>query len=301
MNRNRLLAVFLLLLFSPAVFAADNPFFAKKSKLKTAITVRYPAPVQWVIKKIAPVQQRLTARLTVLTRQLKRRHNSRLLIKLCFFAFIYGVIHALGPGHGKTIIFSYFLSEQAEAKKGVLTGTIIAFMQSLSSIIIVSALYLFVRHAHMTSIENFSRVIKPVSYGLISLVGLFLMVKPLKVLLQKGRSGQNKNSEYSADRGSMLSLAFAVGIIPCPGAVILLLFSMSMQVLKIGVLLVLVMALGMAATISAAGVLSIVFRRGILNLFPGRKKSVEIFRPFAALAGSFVIFFMGLVLFFISL
>jgi len=40
-------------------------------------------------------------------------------------AFAYGVIHALGPGHGKVFVGTYFLTRNATLWQGVLAGSII--------------------------------------------------------------------------------------------------------------------------------------------------------------------------------
>ena len=50
------------------------------------------------------------------------------------FAFLYGVLHTLGPGHGKVVVVSYFVSRDARLWRGVLMGVQIAVTHVLSAV-----------------------------------------------------------------------------------------------------------------------------------------------------------------------
>jgi ABC-type nickel/cobalt efflux system permease component RcnA len=95
----------------------------------------------------------------------------------------------------------------------------------------------------------------------------------------------------------MILPIIAVGMIPCPGAVIILLFSISMDVLKIGIILALIMALGMAVTISSVGVLTIIVKQGVLKFVSGRNRVGDIFQAATGIIGSLLILLLGAFLF----
>ena len=52
-------------------------------------------------------------------------------------AFLYGVFHAAGPGHGKAVITSYLLASGDSVKRGVAISFAAAFVQALTAIVIV--------------------------------------------------------------------------------------------------------------------------------------------------------------------
>ena len=62
--------------------------------------------------------------------------------------------------------------------------------------------------------------------------------------------------------GEQGALSLGVGLVPCTGAVLILLYAIANDILFAGVLLVVAIAAGMALTMGALGVLSIVARNG---------------------------------------
>ena len=151
----------------------------------------------------------------------------------------------------------------------------------------------------MTSFENLSRTIKLISYAMIALIGLFLLIKTFIDLRKRKKfSVLEKDISYSKiNTKNIIPVAFAVGMIPCPGAVIILLFSISMDVFKIGIISSFSMAVGMAVTISLVGVLTIVSKRGVLKFIAGKSKGRDIFQISTQIFGSLFILFLGIILF----
>lgn len=299
MNRILVALTVLVLIFAlhSTLLAGDNPLISKEPDKKVVKSIRYPAPVQKLLNKIVPLQHRLNRQMVRLTREIKDTHSKKAFFIIVLISFIYGTIHALGPGHGKTITFSYFLLKKANIKKGILLGNLIAFLHVGSALIIVLILYLIVKRAYLTSFEDLSRIIKLISYALIALIGLFLLIKTFVDLRRKKGRQEDGISHDQTDTRNMIPVAVAVGMIPCPGAVIILLFSISMDVLKIGIILALIMALGMAVTISSVGVLTIITKRGVLKFVSGRNRVRDVFQAAVEITGSLLILLLGAFLF----
>ena len=75
-----------------------------------------------------------------------------------------------------------------------------------------------------------------------------------------GPSGTGPGAGERAREGA---LSLGVGLVPCTGAVLILLYAMANDILFAGVLLVVAIAAGMALTMGALGVLSIVARNAV--------------------------------------
>ena len=299
MNRILVILTVLILVFAfcSTSLAGDNPLISKEPDKKVVKSIRYPAPIQKILNKIAPLQHKLNRQMVRLTREIKDTHSKKALFIIVLISFIYGTIHALGPGHGKTITFSYFLLKKADIRKGIIIGNLIAFLHVGSALIIVLILYLIVKRAYLTSFEDISRIIKLISYALIALIGLFLLIKTFVDLRRKKGRQEDGISYDQMDTRSMIFPIIAVGMIPCPGAVIILLFSISIDMLKIGIILALIMALGMAVTISSVGVLTIIAKRGVLKFASGRNRVGDIFQAATGIIGSLLILLLGAFLF----
>src|SRR6218665_4107736 len=52
-------------------------------------------------------------------------------------SFLYGIFHAAGPGHGKVVISSYVLANEAQIRRGVGLSFLSAMLQSLVAIVFV--------------------------------------------------------------------------------------------------------------------------------------------------------------------
>ncbi|MCK4793286.1 MAG: hypothetical protein KAV87_56670, partial [Desulfobacteraceae bacterium] len=110
---------------------------------------------------------------------------------------------------------------------------------------------------------------------------------------------KNEDTGFAArpvDHKGIFPIAIAVGMIPCPGVVIIMLFTLSHHLLAIGLLLSFFMALGMAMTISAAGILSILAHEGVLKGFSGRHKARLFIQKGLTIFGSLLIILFGVAL-----
>ena len=209
-------------------------------------------------------------------------------------AFLFGVFHALGPGHGKLIVISYFILEKAKYVRGAILGFKIAFFHALSSIAIVVLTREFI---HLTiSPEDEIRAIKLVSYAIIILLGFFM--------LYRHKNGCTctccacKDASLGGDRRMEWLLAFSIGIIPCPGILVFLFYTLSNNMLGTGIMLVLVMALGIGLTLLTIGIGSIFIRKKALDNISD--KNVSTFAKISRIVASMIIIILGLFLFIVN-
>lgn len=243
------------------------------------------------------LQHKINQKIIELSKQIKEKKSPKPILIILFVTFIYGMVHALGPGHGKTVTFSYFLSERAEVKKGIMVGTLIGFLHAGSALILVLILYLIIQQSFLRPLEDLSRLIKLISYALITAIGLFLLLRATIALWRKEKNAGKSTYEKSVTTKSIIPFAVAVGIIPCTGAVIVLLFSISMGILGIGIVSTFCMALGMATTISLVGVLTILAKKGVTKFIINRTKVSSILQTALSIIGALLLTLLGILLF----
>ena len=289
------LLISLCMLLHTSSLAGDNPFLSKESETKVVQPrpVTYPGFVQTFIVKISRIQHQLNKQLSAMARKIKNNPSAKILSAIFSIAFLYGVMHALGPGHGKVFAVSYFLAEKADIKKGLLFGNIFAFVHAGSAVVLVISLYFIIRHSVFRTVEDISHTVKLVSYGLIALIGAYLFIVHLTKKLKK--------MEDQAPGSKSASIALAAGIVPCPGTVIVMLFALSLEMLHLGLSLAFFMALGMAVSLCIIGIATIISRRMAVNLFLKNNKTSMFLIGFLELTGSFAILSLGGVLFIVNL
>lgn len=281
-------------LFSSVLIEArDNPFVNKKPEKEEII--KLPSVASGVIGKIMLWQQQLNKKLTAQVKRIKDERSLTALLPLIVISFLYGVLHAAGPGHGKVVVFSYFISRKAKIKKGIVLGNMISLFHAVSGIIIVLALYFIIKVSYLSSFESISQKIKIISYVMILAIGIIMFINSFFNLTNRlfpGPGNQETPNDSETNR-SVLPLALAVGIVPCPGVVIIMLFALSFNLLAVGLAMSLLMAAGMAITITLAGIISILGRKGMLKGLTRKEKTRALFQKGLTAFGSLLIILFG--------
>ena len=94
---------------------------------------------------------------------------------------------------------------------------------------------------------------------------------------------------------NLLGIAVPAGVIPCPGAVAVVLFALSLHMLAVSILAVSSISLGMGTTISATGVIVILVKRGAVRAVAGShaERDAKV-RGIIEIAGAAILFLFGL-------
>lgn len=164
-------------------------------------------------------------------------------------AFVYGVIHAVGPGHGKALVGLYFLREGGSYRQALKMGYIIATVHALSALTLTMVIYYLINALFSRSFREFSGYSMIASGVLIIVMGCYLVYESWKERNEKEQAKLSERSSYA--------VAFSAGIVPCPGVMTITLFALSMGHVAVGVVSALVMSIGMGLTISLAGIASV--------------------------------------------
>jgi nickel/cobalt exporter len=169
---------------------------------------------------------------------------------------------------------------------------------SAAILILVGALVL--KTSGALTLENAGVVLERVSYGLLTGLGLFLTGHTILQLYTKTFYNPPSSSDAS-DFKSLIVAVLAIGIVPCPGAAMILLFSLTLGVLPAGLGAMICLAAGMSATIGLFAILTIVLKQRFLVLVEGNQRLFNTAYAILALGGAAGITSIGLVLFIGSL
>lgn len=320
------------------------------------------------------MQQKLNRDMAAAVKDLKAAGSLNAAWVLAFISFMYGVLHAAGPGHGKAVISSYVLANERTVRRGIFLSFLAALFQAFSAIAIVGVLAIALNATSMT-IKSTENWIETLSWALVAIIGAWLLYSQIRKLVNQphvappsradartthdhagcghahhthdgcGHShghrdrhhdhhGQHQDQlhatahthacDHSHDHDhtdccghahmpspkdlegdltwtKALAIAGSVGIRPCTGAILVLIFALSQGIFWAGVFATFAMAFGTALTTSALAALA-VGSKELATRFAGEGSNwAHRIGAAAGLAGSLLLIAMGTAFFFASL
>jgi len=261
---------------------------------KAESSVSFP---QRFLSRINAWQKEIKSRLTRFARDIRKNPYGKPLGLFLLLSFVYGVLHALGPGHGKSIVCSYFLSRPGKALHGTLMANLITFVHVGSAVTTVLIFYFLFKARGMTSFENASVVLQKASYALLALLGLALAAHKIHELkAMKGKRFGECGSQEARYK-SLVAVALATGLVPCPGAAIILIFSITLKILVPGLLAMVCIAVGMGLTTSLFALAAIKSRDALFRWTSRGERLFSISYAVVSLGGALIITIMGVALF----
>lgn len=290
-----------MLLFVLAANAyAGNPFLKKQKEEKPQQQekIQQERSASWIPGFIKPVlnksirwQKEVRKRITHFTGQMKDEPFGSAFFMFLLLSFVYGILHAIGPGHGKSIVVSYFLNRPGRLSHGILMGNLITFTHVLSGVAVVLFLYLVASTTRLVDFEEASPMLEAISYSLMIAIGIYLLIHTT-LELRKQKEIEEESIDPDNKKG-MIITALATGLVPCPGAAIILLFSIIQGVLLQGLFAMLFIALGMGLTTTSFALAAIGARKSVLNLASGNRKIFYASYGLLSFAGALAIIFIG--------
>lgn len=207
------------------------------------------------IRQITVYQYELNRYIASTIRSIDDQSSITIYLTVLGIAFLYGVIHAAGPGHGKALVAFYFTSnKQNNYKKAFKMGYLISIFHAISALILTFTIYFIIKTMFRQNFQEFTQYSLHLSAILIIIVALYLLFDAYKHKNEKEESIKETNK-------SDLSVAFSAGVVPCPGVMTIVLFCIMLKQYLLGVLAALTMSIGMGLTISLAGIASIAINK----------------------------------------
>jgi ABC-type nickel/cobalt efflux system permease component RcnA len=190
-------------------------------------------------------------------------------------AFGLGCMHALSPGHGKTIVAAYLVGARGTFKHAVFLGGMVTFTHTIS-VFFLGLTTLFLSKYVLP--EKIFPVLGAISGLSIVWIGGLMLYKRAQRLRhshdhehhhdhdhthphghdhdhEHGPHTHTHVPEGDVTLGSLIALGASGGLVPCPSALVLLLSSVALGRVGLGLLLLIAFSTGLAVVLMGIGVL----------------------------------------------
>lgn len=233
------------------------------------------------------------------------------LVFLLMASFIYGVIHAFGPGHGKALAFSYFSSQKSSFFEAFVISLVTAFIHILGALFIVLFSVFILQSVLNRFMEDSILYITSFSALIIMFLALYILYRKLsKKSCSCCCSVDLKTTKFTAVSSNMnfvkavsnkpviipirskkqdLIFILTAGIIPCPGTVLLFVYAFLLKTYFAVILASISISLGMAFVLFVSSFLGV-------SLNKASQKSAKLVNILEITSPIFM-FILGLLLF----
>lgn len=192
-------------------------------------------------------------------------------------SFLYGLIHALGPGHGKIAIASYFLAKGKKIKYALKAGFLTSIIHTCSALVIVGILYVLFE-------GMFTSYFASINHNMYKISAIFLLLISLYMFYEL--FFHNDHARCEVKNKDIFAISFSIGIVPCPGVMSIVLYSMIIGYFTLGFFSAVFMSAGMGISISLAGIIASQIK------FSNSQKILNVF----GFVGASILFCFGLLL-----
>jgi ABC-type nickel/cobalt efflux system permease component RcnA len=175
-------------------------------------------------------------------------------------AFAFGAVHALSPGHGKTLVAAYLVGSRGTPRHAVFLGLMVTFTHTISVFALgLVTLYL----SRFVLPETITPILGVISGLTIVWVGAMLLYRrtlgrrmapaPAGLAHDHGDGRLHTHVPDEISVGGLIALGASGGLVPCPSALVLLLTSVAMGRVALGLTLLLAFSAGLAVILTAVG------------------------------------------------
>ena len=175
------------------------------------------------------------------------------LLLLIAAAFGWGAMHALSPGHGKTMVAAYLIGTHGRSRDALALGLTVTVTHTIG----VFAL-------GFVALALSAYVLPEDLYPWLNLVsGLLVLAVGLGVLRSRARSAREHvhDHHHHHHRRGILAMGASAGLIPCPSALVVLLGAIAQHEVALGLVLIVAFSAGLATTLTVLGVLVVKAKR----------------------------------------
>lgn len=173
---------------------------------------------------------------------------------LLFFllaAFAWGAIHALSPGHGKAMVAAYLVGTRGTARHAVALGAAVTVTHTIGVFalgVVTLALSQYVLPEDLYPWLNLASGLMVLGIG-----GAVLRSRIRLARAQRRAHHHHHHGPQDLTWKGLVGMGASAGLVPCPSALVVLLAGIAQHQVALGLLLILVFSLGLAATLTGLG------------------------------------------------
>lgn len=210
-----------------------------------------------------------------------------------FVALLLGALHALSPGHGKTLVAAYLVGQRGTVAHAILLGLVVT-LTHVASVVVLGLVALWASESFLPA--SLSQILSIASGVLIALLGGGMLWRRWRAARSHGHSHDHDHdhhhghdhdhdhrhghghdhghvhlAEPERGLGGVLWLGISGGMVPCPSAMVVLLLAIAVGRVAEGMALIVAFSAGLAAVLVLIGVLVVHAARLLDRLSPRRE------------------------------
>ena len=180
---------------------------------------------------------------------------------LVFFmlaAFAWGSIHALSPGHGKTMVAAYLVGTRGTARHAVALGATVTITHTIGVFtlgVVTLLLSQWILPEQLYPWLNLASGLMVVG------IGAAVLRKRIRKVHSHDHHHDHHHDEHELSWKGLIGMGASAGLIPCPSALVVLLGAISQHQVALGLLLITMFSLGLAGTLTGLGLVVVSARK----------------------------------------
>lgn len=230
--------------------------------------------------------------------------SPKLLLVSMILALALGALHALTPGHGKTVVAAYLVGSKGRVTDAMLLGLTVTITHT-SSVLLLGLIALAASKTILPG--DLTPYLGSLSGGIIIVMGVVMFASRYRNWRRTGEAvpthvhdfdghhnhdhahhENHTHDHHSHHHGAksgvrlldLITLGISGGMVPCPDAFVVLLIAVAVNRIALGIAVILVFSVGMAAVLIAIGIM-MVKARPLVEKFGGGG-FIRVYMPFAS-------------------
>ncbi len=219
--------------------------------------------------------------------QIEKGEDTFALFFLLLASFLYGIVHSLGPGHGKALAFSYFSSQKSSYFEAFVISLATGLVHIIGALVLVLISVFILQSVFSSFLNDSIFYITSFSAILIMFLSLYIlynkfrkkscscstcthedsnkvMFSPIKQDMNFVKINTQIHIPKSRTKQDLIFVIFA-GIIPCPGTVVLFVYAFVLKTYFSVILASIAISLGMGFVIFLSSFLGVSLNKTARN------------------------------------